>query len=72
MNNLAISKFAVQELNSKEMIEVDGGFIPVILVGAAMLIEVAFIAAAGDLIWDFNHYVEVGKAGAAAGRAAAK
>ncbi len=36
MNNL--SKFGVQELNAQEIRETDGGFLPLLLLGAAVLL----------------------------------
>lgn len=36
MNNLAISKFAVQELDSNEMINIEGGALPFQLIPVAI------------------------------------
>lgn len=36
MNNLAISKFAVQELDSNEMINIEGGALPFWLIPVAI------------------------------------
>lgn len=43
MNSLNVTKFGVQELNAKEMVEVDGGIAPVIVWGG-LLIAAVFAA----------------------------
>ena len=41
-------------LSVAEMEVVEGGFLPALIYGAALLVEVAAYAAAGDLIINFN------------------
>ena len=72
MNTLEFEKFGVQGLDAKEMVEVDGGWIPFIIAGAALVVEVVAYAAAGDLILDFDHYRRIGEQAAADGKAAAQ
>lgn len=56
MKNL--ENFGVQELSFKEIKETEGGFLPLLIYGAALLVEVACYAAAGDIILNFNSYSE--------------
>lgn len=45
-------------LSMEEMSHCEGGFLPALIYGAALLVEVAAYAAAGDLIINFNSYNE--------------
>ncbi|MCL7752474.1 hypothetical protein [Polaribacter sp. Z022] len=54
MKNL--QNFGVQELSVKEIRETDGGILPFLIYGAALLVEVACYSAAGDLILNFDYY----------------
>lgn len=56
MGNL--ESLQLTELDAREVREVEGGIIPFLLYGAALLVEVAFYAAAGDIILNFNSYSE--------------
>jgi len=56
MKNL--ENFGVQELNAREVRETEGGIIPLLLYGAALVIEVGCYALAGDIIINFNSYAE--------------
>jgi lactobin A/cerein 7B family class IIb bacteriocin len=67
MKNLNLENFGVQEMDAREMENVDGGILPLL----ALAVEVVFFGAAADIILDFDHYRDVSKKGLARGAAAA-
>lgn len=38
MNALRLNDYGVSEINQNEMLEIDGGFLPLIIVGVALLV----------------------------------
>ncbi len=39
MTNLTLDSYGVQEMNEGEMVNIDGGFIPLIIIGVAFLVS---------------------------------
>ena len=56
MRNL--ENFGVQEMSLSEQKSIDGGFLPLLIYGAALVVEVACYALAGDILLNFDEYTE--------------